>query len=150
MGLNYSVFRLPIATNALEVDVDGLNKCIKSSTIKDVAGTARAQELQNSITTCIVNNVRVRINPNSTEYQPISYLGPVPQMDKNGNIIKKPTYTLPEPTDCMKALDIAQHEHFDTETEMILANPENMVKHDIAMPIIVLIVAIIVIYLLKK
>ena len=142
----------------------GLNYCIKNVTANSTAGSASNQ--QATVTNGIVDNVRVRQNPTSSEYLPIQYLGPAPELDKDGNMVTKPTYTLPEPSDCMKALDNAQTEPFDTEAEMVqrnnirhIVNPQNIpnsdnsqntVKHDIAMPIIVLIVLIIVIYLLKK
>jgi len=142
MGLQYSVFKLPIETNAIELDGEGLTKCINSVKQNSLAGSSTNQ--QNNVTNCIIDNVRVRMSPSSSEYLPIQYLGPAPQIDKDGNIITKLDYILPEPTNCMKALENAQKEPFDTEK--IIYNKTN----DNAMPIIVIIVIIIIIFLIKK
>jgi hypothetical protein len=152
MGINYSVFKLPIATNAIEVNRFGLKNCITKQ--NTVAGTSAAQENKNNIINCIIDNVRVRSSPTSSEYLPMTYLGPVPQIDKDGNILSKLDYALPELSNCLKALDNAQNEPFDTEARDLAAKIEaelfNKKTNEIAMPIIVLIIICLIIYLLKK
>ena len=139
----YSIYSLPIETNAIEVDFQGLESCVNNYNNLKNASIYK----EDFIRGCVLQNTRVKINKN--KYEELNYYGPGPSFDYYLNAQGNTNFNVPPPTRCMIALDQAQHEPFKL-TSPITNQENNLNQENTYNSYIFVIALIIIIFLLRK
>ncbi len=165
MGLQYSIFKLPVETTAVDVDLGQLAYCINGVTSmqRNYSSNVNKDKLRR----CVVDNLRVQVKPK--EYAAPTFFSEGPVVNEKNNVFQgfgrdyNPNlkYNLPPTSKCVNALDHAQVEPFESEAEMIMNQQTNYsnqykkkeketITNEYMPTIVVIVLIIIIIFVIKK